>query len=230
MGYLKKPVKTFDVQSEVFQTNGCQVVISTLTNMALIGNVDELVEYVKQGGYVFQETTPKKGDTFYRLYRKLGIVNAGEELEAQGVHLTSNVLIGEDNLMINDPFIVNSMMTVELDKKSRVLAKSAEGVPLLWDYPYGQGKFMVFNGTMLQEKINRGLIAGALSMLEPVFVYPIFNSKIVYLDDFPAPISTEIYPVIYNEYRKTTPAFYKDIWWPDMLAVAKKRMLNIRQF
>ncbi|WNR42343.1 DUF2194 domain-containing protein [Paenibacillus roseipurpureus] len=222
LGYLKKPMKTFDVRSEVVQTNGCQVVISTLTNMSLIGNVDELAQYVKQGGYVFQETTPEKGDSFYRLYRKMGIVNVRENLNSRGIHLTSNVLIGEDELTINDPFIFNSMMSVELDLKSRVLAKSAEGVPLLWDYPYGQGKFMVFNGTMLQEKLNRGLIAGALGMLEPVFVYPIFNSKIVYLDDFPMPIANTMDTMIYDEYHKSRPAFFKDIWWPDMLSLAKK--------
>lgn len=222
LGYLKKPVESFDVRSGVFQANGCQVIVSTLANMELVGNLDELAQYVKQGGYVFQETTPVKGDAFYRLYRKMGIVNASENQDSQGVHLTSNVLIGEQNLIINDPFIINSSMSVELDKKSRILAKTGEGIPLLWDYPYGQGKFMVFNGTMLQEKLNRGLIAGALSMLEPVFVYPIFNSKIVYLDDFPAPIASVIDPVIYNEYRKTRPSFIKDIWWPDMLALAKQ--------
>lgn len=222
LGYLKKPARTFDVRSGVFKANGCQVVVSTLVSMELIGNLEELAQYVKQGGYVFQETTPEKGDAFYRLYRKMGIVNAGENLDSQGIHLTSNVLIGEENLLIKDPFIINSMMSVELDKKSRVLAKTADGAPLLWDFTYGQGKFMVFNGTMLQEKLNRGLIAGALSMLEPVFIYPIFNSKIVYLDDFPAPIALKVDPVIYNEYHKTRPSFIKDIWWPDMLALAKK--------
>ncbi|NOU84527.1 DUF2194 domain-containing protein [Paenibacillus sp. LMG 31460] len=222
LGYLKKPVQSIDVRSGVFQANSCQVVVSTVVSMELIGNLEELAQYVKQGGYVFQEATPEKGDAFYQLYRKMGIVNAGGNLNKQGVHLTSNVLIGEKNLIINDPFIMNSMMTVELDRKSRVLAETADGAPLLWDYPYGQGKFMVFNGTMLQEKLNRGLIAGALSMLEPVFVYPIFNSKIVYLDDFPMPIASVIDPIIYNEYHKTRPSFIKDIWWPDMLALAKQ--------
>lgn len=222
MGYLKKPVQSLNVRSGAFQASGCQVVISTIVNMELIGDLEELAQYVKEGGYVFQEATPVKGDAFYRLYRKMGIVNAGKELEAQGVHLTSNVLLGEKDLIINDPFIVNSVMSVELDRESRILAKTADGVPLLWDYPYGQGKFMVFNGTMLQEKINRGLIAGALSMLEPVFVYPIFNSKIVYIDGFPAPITPKIDPIIYNEYHKTRPSFTKDIWWPDMLALATK--------
>ncbi|KRE93097.1 hypothetical protein ASG89_06205 [Paenibacillus sp. Soil766] len=226
LGYLKKPLQVFDISTTTLQFNACQVVISTLVNMAMLGNLDELAQYVKQGGYVFQEATPMKGDAFYRLYRKLGIVNAGEGREVQGIHLTSNVLLGENNLVIDDPFIINSVMTVELDQKSRVLVKSAGGLPMLWDYTYGKGKFMVFNGTMLQEKINRGLLAGALSMLEPIFVYPIFNSKIMYIDDFPAPIATEVDPIIYDEYQKTRPAFFKDIWWPDMLAVAKKNNIK----
>lgn len=222
LGYMKKPVKMFDVRGGAFQVSECQVVVSTVEDLGLIGNLEQLIQYIEKGGYVFQETTTTKGDAFYRLYRKMGIVNAGNLRNAQGIHLTSNVLIGEENLRINGQFMMNSIMEVELDEKSRVLAKTADGAPLLWDYQFGQGKFMVFNGTMLQEKLNRGLIAGALSMLEPVFVYPIFNSKIVYLDDFPAPIPTEIYPIIYNEYHKTTSSFFKDIWWPDMLSLAKK--------
>ena len=191
--------------------------------MGLLGNLDELAQYVAQGGYVFQETTPVKGDAFYRLYRKMGIVNAGGSYDAQGVHLTSNVLIGEENLIIKDSFIVNSMMSVELDKKSKVLAKTVEGAPLFYGSIHTvKASSWCLTGQCCREKLNRGVIAGAISMLEPVFVYPIFNSKIVYLDDFPMPIASVIDPIIYNEYHKTRPAFIKDIWWPDMLALAKQ--------
>ncbi|MGO4374633.1 DUF2194 domain-containing protein, partial [Paenibacillus sp. MCAF20] len=87
---------------------------------------------------------------------------------------------------------------------------------------YGGGSFIVFNGTMMGEKINRGLIAGSVSLMEPEFIYPIFNSKIFFIDDFPSPVPRGINADIYRAYKRDIPSFFRDIWWPDMLKAAKQ--------
>lgn len=220
--YMKKPVRSVDVHNGKFSPKGCKAVVASVEQLQLLGDADVIAKYVEQGGYVFFTVRLEQNDTFYRLYRKMGIIAAHDPREVQGVELTSHVLIGEKGLFINDPFIINSSMIVELDDKSRILAKSAGGIPLLWDSSYGQGKFMVFNGTMLQEKINRGLLAGAISLLEPNFIYPIFNSKIMYIDDFPAPIPKGLNVGIYRTYHRDIPTFFKEIWWPNMLKAAKR--------
>ncbi|MEF3307899.1 DUF2194 domain-containing protein [Paenibacillus sp. GYB004] len=221
--YMKKPVRTFDVGGGGFQPGACAAVIVATERLELLGaDGTALAGYVENGGYVFLAVIPVLDDTFYRIYRKMGIVAAKDIVPSNGIELTSNVLIGEKGLVIDAPIITNTSVVAELDDKSRVLAKSAEGIPLLWDYAYGKGKFMVYNGTILTLKVNRGLFAGALSMLEPEFIYPIFNSKIFYIDDFPAPIPKGINDDIFRDYRRDTPAFFKEIWWPDMLKVAKR--------
>ncbi len=219
LDYMKMPIK--ESTAEELQTDGCAAVILSSSKLEPF-NPAALARYVEDGGYVFITTTPELDDAFYQLYRKMGILNVGGYGTEHSIELTSNVLIGEQGLAIDGDFIQNLSLRVELEAESRVLAKSAEGIPLLWDHAYGQGKFMVFNGTMLQEKTNRGLISGALSMLEPEFIYPIFNSKLLYIDYFPAPIANTFDPALFEAYNRDRVRFFKDIWWPDMLKAAKK--------
>ena len=222
LGYMKKPAQTSDVRQGRLDFAPCAAVIVATENLELLGDPEALGAYAEAGGYVLLAVRPELNHAFYRLYRKMGMIAAEDMKDTQGIELTENVLIGERGLRLHEPFVVNSSIIVELDAKSRVLARSAEGIPLLWEFPFGQGKFMVVNGTLLTEKFNRGLFAGALSMLEPDFIYPIFNSKLFYIDDFPAPIRNGRDEAIYREYRRDIPAFYKEIWWPDMLKAAKR--------
>ncbi|MEF2966825.1 DUF2194 domain-containing protein [Paenibacillus sp. M1] len=157
---------------------------------------------------------------------KFGVVSVGNPYPARGIKLTSNVLIGERGYASDDPYFVNTSNVIELDDKAELLATSTDGNPLLWRMDYGKGAFMVFNGSMLQEKVNRGVIAGALGMLEPEFIYPVFNSKLIYIDDFPSPIREGSIPSIYEAYHKDIKQFYREIWWPDMLKAAQKAGLK----
>ncbi|MFD0715443.1 DUF2194 domain-containing protein [Paenibacillus sp. GCM10027626] len=222
LAYMKKPVESFDVNKNRYTPSACSTVVIATERLDLIGDMDELSQYVEQGGYVFVAIRPDVSDAFYRIYRKMGIIGAELLDQTTGIKLVSNVLIREKGLTTTDSFVGNSSLLVELDDNSRVHAVSNEGVPLLWDYTYGKGKFMVLNGTMLIEKYNRGFFAGAISMLEPDFIYPVFNSKLFYIDDFPAPLPPGIDKQIYAQYHRTIPNFYKEIWWPDMLRAAKR--------
>lgn len=47
----------------------------------------------------------------------------------------------------------------------------------------------------------------------------------MHIDDFPAPIPRTINKVIQDEYQMSTRDFYKQIWWKDMLEIAKQRNL-----
>ncbi|WP_276354073.1 DUF2194 domain-containing protein [Cohnella caldifontis] len=221
--YMKKPSAVFDLSLKPLQTAGCQAVIASTPALGKLGDPDRLSEYVENGGYMFLTQPVDADDSYYRLYRKLGIVNSGSPItDIPGIKLTSPILIGSQGFEIDDPSITNSLMAVELEPNSKVLATTAAGQPLIWEHAYGKGKFMVFNGTMLQEKTSRGLIAGGIGLLIPDFVYPVFNSKVMFIDDFPAPIPQGKNEQIYHDYRMDIPAFFHSVWWPDMLKAAKK--------
>ncbi len=224
--YMKK--KNISINTNVDQLNLEPCAMTIITNQELdpIDNINSLSEYVNNGGYVMFTSSLERDHAFNQIYRKLGIVSVSDAFLSQGIKLTSNVLIGESDLIIEDIFVANTTNSIEIDHDSELLATNLDGIPLMWRRAYGQGAFMVFNGTMLTEKINRGILAGGISLLEPNFIYPIFNSKQLFIDDFPSPIRKGKTASIYDEYHKDIPQFYRDIWWPDMLKAAKNAGLK----
>lgn len=222
LDYMKKQTAEFDVTADSFEPESCGVTIVAFQHLDKFAGLDRLLEHVEQGAYAMFAGRLEQDRSFYRIYRKLGIVNAGSPFNAKGIKLVRNVLFKGEGTSYNDDFMVNFANSVEIDGSSELLAESGEGIPLMWKREYGQGAFMLFNGTMLQEKINRGMLAGGLSLLEPDFIYPIFNVKQMYIDDFPSPVAKGINDNIYADYGMDIARFYREIWWPDMLKAAKR--------
>lgn len=222
--YMKKRTTEVNVgEYEKITLGKCHVTILTTDYLEDIGTPEDIEHYVFKGGYILLMSTLDIGKTSYQiLYRKLGVSSFGDYVQTKGIHLVSNVLIGEKGLKFDNDFITNDSISVDLDDTAKLLAESAGGTPLLWRNEYGDGAFMVFNGTILQEKISRGFFTGALSLLEPNFIYSVFNEKLFYIDDFPAPIPKGKNASIYQEYKRDMPTFFNEIWWPNMLKTAKK--------
>ncbi|MBM7567706.1 DUF2194 domain-containing protein [Paenibacillus sacheonensis] len=224
--YMKKKTESTNIAQQSLVLKGCSVTIITSFSLSELGDMNKLSSFVQDGGYMMFARTLEQDEAYYQIYRKLGITASSESKQVDGIKLDKNVLIGEKGLSVGSPFVLNEANVVELDESSEVLASSGSGVPLLWRSDYGKGAFMVLNGTMLVEKINRGLFTGAISMLEPDYIYPVFNAKLMFIDDFPAPIRKGNLPSIYEEYHRDIPRFYHDIWWPDMLKTATKTGLK----
>jgi hypothetical protein len=115
----------------------------------------------------------------------------------------------------------NSSLDVTLFEDTVIHAVSEEDIPLVWEYKYNAGKIMVFNGSNLFQKNNRGLVAGMLGMLNDSFLYPVYNTKMSHIDDFPAPVPVGNNEAIYKEFRRTIAQYYREVWWPDMVKISK---------
>lgn len=220
--YMKKKsteVNTTDKQGTLVN---CDVAIIAMDELEKVSSADKIDQFVFNGGYMLFMTMLDIDKSYQILYRKFGVSSFNDYLLTNGIHTVSNVLIGEKGLFLDDNFIINASISVGLDDGAELLAESATKTPLLWKNEYGDGAFITFNGTMLLEKMNRGFFAGALSLLEPNFIYPIFNTKVFFIDDFPAPIVKGKAPIIYEEYKKDTPSFFQEVWWPNMLQAATK--------
>ena len=220
--YMQKKTIAVDINVELPELTKCDVVILATNEIINIGTTEEIEQFVYNGGYIFFMSYLEVNPEYELLYRIFGVTSFGDFVETKGVHLTSNVLIGEKDLLIEEDFLNNISIAVDLDDEAELLAESETKIPLLWRREYGQGAFMTFNSTLLSEKMNRGFFAGALSMLEPNFIYTVFNSKVFFIDDFPAPIAYGKNERIYEEYKLDTPSFFRDIWWPNMLKASKK--------
>lgn len=221
LAYMKKSTEIVNVKDVYEVDSSNKAVVITFERLDKINNLSSLKDYVKGGGKLFLAERPIVNTSLMSILDMLGIDSISEEKPTKGMKLLSNVLIKGTNLSIGEGVVTNSSMIVTLNKKAEVLAESIEKVPILWKVSYEKGTIIVFNGSNLSEKINRGIIAGSISMLFPDFIYPIMDAKLMYIDDFPAPVPLGYNAEVYKEYGVTVPQFYRDIWWPDILKGSK---------
>lgn len=223
LNYIKYDYDAVEVSKVSNITNKYSAVILIVEDIDKLSIVDDLMNYIFNGGNVFFAYRLYATPDFFSIYRKLGIYEFGDFVQNSGISILNNVLIkGEGFQVTEQDLLENSSMSLRLTADCEIYAEALDGSTLLWKRKYGQGNIVYFNGTMLDTKINRGFMMGALSLLEDDFIYPIINSKITFIDDFPAPIPAGTHEKMTKEFGKTIPRFYKDIWWPDMLELASK--------
>ena len=105
-------------------------------------------------------------------------------------------------------------------------ARGEVGSPMLWEHKQGLGKIVYNNSAAFVARTERGVIAGAYSLLEDAFVYPVINASMFFVDDFPAPIPDGTNEYIYRDYKVNIDYFYTNIWFPDMMELARKYGLH----
>ncbi|WP_432402843.1 DUF2194 domain-containing protein [Wukongibacter sp. M2B1] len=225
--YTKKDYDVIPVNEVTTINNRYDSIFLVMDDIERFNDLDGLLRYVFEGGNLFFTFRLDFNEGFHKIYRKLGIYEFNDYVDSVGIRLLDNILVKGKGLEIKDrELIINSSMSLRLDEDCSKYAESIDGVQLLWKRKYGQGNILYFNGTMLDVKMNRGFILGSLSLLEEDFIYPIINTKISFIDDFPAPIPSGTYESITKEFGRTIPRFYKEIWWPDMLELSLKYNLK----
>ncbi|PLT32608.1 DUF2194 domain-containing protein [Bacillus sp. V5-8f] len=219
--YMKKNTEATTIKDIPSNLDDYKSIIFAVAQINGIQDMSLFQKYVYDGGGIFFAIRPEIGNSLFSIYRNLGINELGNFTTTEGIHLTSDILINNKGLSIpKEAFLLNSSLSLKLDEAVSVHMKSEKGLPLLWDTNYGKGKFMVFNGTFLSSKDNRGIISGALSYLQEDYIYPIMNSKLVYIDDFPAPLPPGTNKLIFRDYGIDTRTFYQTVWWKDMQEIA----------
>lgn len=218
--YMQKSTRSYDVTKEKVDYDRCPTIMLSTAYLKDLGTVEDIENYVSAGGRLFIMRVLEMDAHFDILYRKLGIVDFNDFVKTNGVHMVSNLLIGTTGRTYFEESLNDDSLAVSLNSDATIYMESTSKNPLLWKADYGQGTFMVFNGGLLFEKTSRGLIAGAVSLMEPDYVYPIFNTKVFFIDDFPSPIAKGRNDLIYKEYKKDLASFYQSVWWPNMLKSA----------
>ena len=79
---------------------------------------------------------------------------------------------------------------------AHVWAKTGDAdTPLIWSNDCGSGHTVVCN-IGIYDKVMRGFYASAISLLGDATAYPVINSAVFYLDDFPSPCPRATAPYI----------------------------------
>lgn len=105
---------------------------------------------------------------------------------------------------------------------AHVWAKTSDtGTPLIWSNDCGSGRTVVCN-IGIYDKVMRGFYASAISLLGDATAYPVINSAVFYLDDFPSPVPSGDGTYIKRDYGLSIADFYTKVWWPDLQKLAQK--------
>lgn len=219
---------TFDIRSDkAFNLKEYQIVVVALLEWEAIGSpLFEILRWVEyDGGRVLFSIRPDPSEYFSAIYRKLGIVSKGDDFViARGVTFMTNLLPGAQGLSLGEDFLLHSSYPLSLDSRSRLHAASADEyqTPLIWEYDLGKGRLVFINSDQFNTKSSRGILGASYSLLADVLVYPVINSSIFFIDDFPSPIREGSDPVITEQFGRDIQSFFINVWWPDLDRIARE--------
>lgn len=189
---------------------------------ALGTRLTDLMSWVSSGGSLMLAMTPENSGYLQAIAPKLGIDTVGYEYTtAESIVPSEDFMIGGgQRYEFSDPF--KSSLLVSLRETAHVWAKTGDTeAPLIWSSDCGSGHTVVCN-IGIYSKVMRGFYAAAISLLGDATVYPVINSAVFYLDDFPSPVPSGDGTYIKRDYGLFIADFYTKVWWPDLQKLAQK--------
>ncbi len=229
--YMKKDYQLMSINQQAQNLSGYDCIFLTFERFDFLKNLNDYIDYVNTGGNLIFLTRPIVDKSFGIISSLIGVKNYTKNvINAKGIKVISDVMMGANGFESKSEAILNSSIDLQLVSDIEPLLESYTGVPLLWKKDYGRGSFIVFNGTFLNEKNNRGILAGIIGIAREDLIYPIINVKMLHIDDFPAPVPAGRDEKIYEEFSREIPQFYKEVWWTDMIKISKKFDIKYSSF
>ena len=222
---MKWGTKTVDVSTQrIPEFKTYNAVIILLSDLSAVGDkLIEICDWVRDGGNVYLPLTLERNAYSSAIENRLGIVTSGDFSLVGSIYVDEYFMIGAGKAYtVVDAY--DSARVFRLNPEyTQVYAWEGDeqGIPLIWESAYGEGKFVVNNFGMC-DKAYRGLFAASLSLLGDVSVYPVINGSTFYLDDFPSQIPSGNNEYIMRDFSTTIRDFYINIWWPDMMTFTDK--------
>lgn len=203
-----------------------QAIIITFINLDKIGEeILNLENWVEEGGKVLFTISPDIDSSFTAIYRKLGIMAYGyQNTSTESIQFTSNLFPGMKGRTLETDFAGKSSLSLSLEDDTilHMVSGGRESTPILWEHAHGKGHFVVINSDQFVDKYQRGIICAAYSLLFDTIIYPVINSSMVFIDDFPGPIPEGSDENIFKEFGRDIESFYVNIWWEDMKDFARR--------
>lgn len=185
-------------------------------------HLSDIMSWVSAGGSLMLAMTPDNSSCLQAIGPKLGIDSAGYEYTAaESIVPSEDFMIGGgQRYELSDPF--DSSLSVSLRETAHVWAKTGDtGTPLIWSSDCGTGRTVVCN-IGIYDKVMRGFYAAAVSLLGDATAYPVINSAVFYLDDFPSPVPSGDGTYVKRDYGLSIADFYAKVWWPDLQKLAQQ--------
>jgi hypothetical protein len=186
-----------------------------------------LVNFVSKGGHIFIPTVGTNKN-FGFLAGVKGNANYEIDTTAQGFKFQTNFLPAFKGKHYKNQTTHYGLKATNFKEDVEVLATSfsEEAYPVIIKNKIGEGSVISLNTEQYSEKHERGLFfAAILQGLEGV-PYPVANASSIMLDDFPAPLYNAKMEPIQSEMDISQARFYSDVWWKDMLKLAREEDIS----
>lgn len=228
--YTKIPYKNITLEDWNKEPKiGESVRVLSLLNTKKLNNksVDVITEFVAKGGTLY---LPYGSED--KRFSYLTGMNPENDFEtdatAAGFLFNEPILPGFKNHTYKKGLKFFGLKSKAFSKKIKVLAtaENDKNYPLIIENSIGKGKVIYFNSTYFFIKEDRGLLlSGILKGLEGI-PYPVINTGVIFLDDFPAPLYDIKRDPVASEMNLTITDFVHNVWWPDLLKLAKKHNIK----
>lgn len=185
-------------------------------------HLSDIMSWVSAGGSLMLAMPPDNSGYLQVIAPKLGIESAGYDyVKAESIVPSEDFMLGGgERYELSDPF--DSSLSVSLRETAHVWAKTGDkGTPLIWSNACGSGHTVVCN-IGIYDKVMRGFYASAISLMGDATAYPVINSAVFFLDDFPSPVPSGDGTYIKRDYGLSIADFYTKVWWPDLQKLAQK--------
>ena len=225
LSQMKKDSVSLTIYDDLELDKGCRGLILATGHLGRVKFLDDICRYVEDGGtaVITMHLTSDDGTEFpYDKLERMGITELGTEENVMGFRLLDDFMFGGKGFDtgVGDAAWYTSSV-VKLSDSAEVSIESDDGCPLLWTQHDGDGKFILFNGSVRDDKSNIGIFASMISHCGSEGIYPVLGTKIFYIDDFPSPSPEGTCGKIYDELHMSTVDFYRNVWWPYMKDTAK---------
>lgn len=224
--YTKLPYKTTDINnwknSPSFSPTTRVICLSKTAKLSDAGIV-KITEFVSNGGTFFYPIANEDKRIAYLLGFKPEADNF-TDITAKGFYFKFPILPDFKGIKMNNEELHYGFAKENFSKNIKILATAVNdsNYPIVLENKVGKGKVILFNFQKSFEKRDRGLLfAGILQGLEGI-PYPIANTSTIFLDDFPCPLFDIKSEPIASEMNLSSKDFVKNVWWPDMLKIAKR--------
>ncbi|TWT00161.1 DUF2194 domain-containing protein [Planomicrobium sp. CPCC 101079] len=209
------------IKSEADFKEYTSVIIAT-EKLDLFKETDLMLQYVENGGSLFFAVRPAPGSALSTLYQSLGMVETGHFIETSGIQLEQPFFGENGYTAFPSKTIINSSLSVRLSSDAQLFASSSSGTPLMWKALYGEGAFIVFNGTMFTAMADQALFVKGIQQSSEHLIMPIVNARVTELSGFPffVPDGKDLSPSYTNR------DYYRTVVWPELQRIESKYDLN----
>ena len=220
---LKVKYTVSEINAEVKNITNKDILLLTAKKwINYTAEIDNILENVADGAGLLISLFPGHDSYFVTLQQKFGLYSLGEQRIASSINIENDILMGlKKGETIEADVAVDLVYEIFTTSDTKIYITDEKEIPMYYTIEYGRGKIGVYNGENILDRAFEGTVVGMLGTLGKEFLYPIIDSGVLFMDDWPAPFIFKD-ENIYEQYGMDYNDFLEYIWWPDIVSMLEK--------